>query len=318
MTSYSKLFLLFTLSVLTLPAQSQDSTDIKLLAEKVKAIDRDTSLKLVNVARKKGYQLIARLDTSGYIVYTDEFVQKGDRVSSTRCYFDYIYPYCIKKSAHTNAVNKSSIPEETTWYLEYNEIIAKQGFRSHSRDKNEQDDLLTLAATQYRKTKKAQLKDPFECFTFDRVMAYPLIDDRYHDGESGNKQVMSAIITERGKTVTREQLNTIKKLVRDTASFQNAAASCFNPRMAFVFYLENNVVGTMPVCLECNRVETTGLLHIPAISFNPSVHPKTGCTSCEGLSPAARKKLNEICRALELNGCLDHYDSPFDEPLPGK
>lgn len=68
---------------------------------------------------------------------------------------------------------------------------------------------------------------------------------------------LSKMLTGVQKELNAEQTMQLLEFVQDEKAFGGAAASCFEPRHAFVFYNDERPVAHLTICMECGWLKST-------------------------------------------------------------
>lgn len=162
---------------------------------------------------------------------------------------------------------------------------------------------------------------PFDTMKYDRVVAYD-----YEGGETGRQIVKNGelikrdTLSKRGigtiyhqKELSQAQITRFNNTIGDTASYGLGAASCFTPRLGFVYYRKGKIVGHISICFECNYLVST-----PAIPAVYSVANRRnginigdwrkGNTEKDykpfwGFSLSGMEKLSGLCKELKFYRC---------------
>ncbi|MBL4657188.1 MAG: hypothetical protein JKX73_04250 [Flavobacteriales bacterium] len=172
--------------------------------------------------------------------------------------------------------------------------------------------LLTVSTIAQKKVLLEDLANPFECcLEYDTVMAYAF------NGQAGNREQaivdtlggFAKTIEKPGQQLSKKEIIQLDKILGDTASYGGTTAACFVPRLGIIYYYKGKVVGHINICLECNYLESN-----PEMPLTSYYKTDVGSTTipAKGFSKTARKKLDTLCKQLNLGYCLDNYDSIFD------
>jgi hypothetical protein len=148
-------------------------------------------------------------------------------------------------------------------------------------------------------TVNAQSNIPLSKLKFDKVMMYDF---------EGGKESDLYIIDNSGrlaKTIKKQvqlekaEANRLTSKMGTKQAFGGTTASCFDPHLGFVYYLNGKVVGHVTVCLDCNRLRSS--FEIPAQKQGKVGTGKDSYYTADGLSPAFREYLNELLKANEFS-----------------
>lgn len=83
----------------------------------------------------------------------------------------------------------------------------------------------------------------FPSTSFDKVVAFKV--DEYTYTRAGEGVVLTGIQKEK-----------LVKIIQSNITYDKKALKCFNPRLSFVFYLDNHQVANALICLECKNMKT--------------------------------------------------------------
>lgn len=107
---------------------------------------------------------------------------------------------------------------------------------------------------------------PIRKLSFDKIVAfnYNLPDDTSYsnwvdqvvvDGQLHNKLIQP------GKALSSEQQIFLINILNDRSSYGIYAMACYEPRLTFVFYNKEKIVGHVDICFECNQLRSS--MYIP-------------------------------------------------------
>ena len=114
--------------------------------------------------------------------------------------------------------------------------------------------MIFFSACQNSNKEKITLND-FPQKKFKKVITYEMSGEDGHIIEN-EKLSKDLIITE--KRLSEKEANTLLDILLDDATYGDVAAKCFEPRLGYVFYSENNEVAAhATVCLACNQIRTS-------------------------------------------------------------
>jgi hypothetical protein len=161
---------------------------------------------------------------------------------------------------------------------------------------------------------QAGVLNPFDTLKYDKVIAYD------YDGMSGREIVKDGELIKpaqyRGrifgqKELNREQVQRFHRILRDTASFGNSTAACFDPHLGIVYYYKGKIKGYISICIDCNYLRASA--SIPAslakkIYYGPE---SDNFLYANGFSRPTRKKLNDFCKELKFTTCKEQLQSPM-------
>jgi hypothetical protein len=152
----------------------------------------------------------------------------------------------------------------------------------------------------------AQL-NPFEALQYDSAVAYEFQG-------MGDRRIVHCLKNEPSKIskqtqLTTYQLNVLEKLLTITSSYGNTTAACFDPHFAVVYFLGDQIVGSIDICLGCNYLESTP--EIPATTFKMIKLSDDYSYPAKGFTPEARLAIYELCKSLGFT----RYLSPPGESI---
>ncbi|MEO6130960.1 MAG: hypothetical protein ABIQ02_03865 [Saprospiraceae bacterium] len=108
----------------------------------------------------------------------------------------------------------------------------------------------------------AQTKNPFDTLKFDKAMMFDFKGgegiDLYIVDENG--QLANSISNQ--IQLNQNQVKDLNNKLGNKNSYGGTTAACFDPHLGFVYYLKNEIVGHITICLVCNRLHSS--LEIPA------------------------------------------------------
>jgi hypothetical protein len=173
---------------------------------------------------------------------------------------------------------------------------------------------LLLSVPQLVFAQTGKIMNPFDTLKYDKVIAYD------YDGMSGREIVKDGELIKpdkyRGrifgqKELNREQTQRLHRILRDTASFGNRTAACFDPHLGIVYYYKGKITGYISICIDCNFLRAS--MPIPAstmkrIYYGPEAE---NYLIAYGFSRPARKKLNDFCKELKFTTCKEQLQSPM-------
>ena len=149
--------------------------------------------------------------------------------------------------------------------------------------------LLTIFTTTY-----SQNNNPFSKLKFDKVVMYDfeggkesdlyIVDDQGRLAKSISKQVQ----------LDNAETNRLNSKLGSKQSYGGGTASCFDPHLGFVYYLNEKVVVHVTICLDCNRLRSS--IDIPAQKQGKVGKGKDAYYISDGLSDSFRQYLNELLK----------------------
>lgn len=167
--------------------------------------------------------------------------------------------------------------------------------------------LITSGLTM-RQNQPKKITNPYVTLKYDKVIAYD------YDGRGGQKIVkkdaLNNIRMKKSVQLTKSQITKLHKLIGDPKTYGGGTAACFDPRMGIVYYLNEQIVGHISVCLECNYLESSH--KIPATETKKQKLDETDFYYLRGFSKKARLQFKSFCRELKFSSC-DTYSELFDQ-----
>jgi hypothetical protein len=167
--------------------------------------------------------------------------------------------------------------------------------------------LILMACTTF-----GQKSNPFLTLKYDRVMVYELISS------NENAQWETRIIDEKGNflwniidsgTLDEQTVRELNSKIGLKKSYGNGNASCFDPHFGLVYYLKDEPVAQVSVCLNCNRLYST--IEIPGMMQGKKGKGKNVYYTKNGMSKSFRKYINGIIQRYEFSVGLKE-DAYFD------
>jgi len=107
------------------------------------------------------------------------------------------------------------------------------------------------------------------------------------------------------------QINSITKILTSDSTYGGNKAFCFEPHLGIVFYLDTAVISYVSICLDCNYLISSTF--IPATELNKVQVSEHYKHPLDGFSKTGRQKINEFCKSLNFNHCVDSLNTVFDE-----
>ena len=141
----------------------------------------------------------------------------------------------------------------------------------------------------------SQTNNPFAKLKFDKVVMYDfeggkgtdlyIINDKGELAKSICKQVQ----------LTKAEANRLNLKLGSKQSYGGATASCFDPHLGFVYFLNGKVVGHITICLDCNRLRSS--IDIHAQKQGQVGKGEDAYYTADGLSTSFRQYLNGLLKA---------------------
>jgi hypothetical protein len=151
--------------------------------------------------------------------------------------------------------------------------------------------------------------NPFEKLKYDKVIAYE------YQGQGG-LLIERCLDKEKGKikktlNLTDKQTGKLEKILTSEEAYGNTTMSCFDPHFAVVYYLNEKIVGTIDICLDCNYLISSE--KIPATELKMIKISDDYSYPAKGFSKNARKEIYEYIKALGFTKYLRPLTSYLDE-----
>jgi len=149
----------------------------------------------------------------------------------------------------------------------------------------------------------------FDTLNYDQVKAYEF-------NGSGARKITHCLEREtarinRDTVLTKELIKEFEKTITASGSYGQTTAACFDPHLAIVYYLDDQIVAVIDVCLECNYLIST--LDIPARSEFKIDSGTEYERPLSGFSKETRQKIDEFLSKIEFSKYRKPLDSVFDE-----
>jgi len=159
-------------------------------------------------------------------------------------------------------------------------------------------------------TALGQESNPFLQLTFDRVVMY----DYQPEGEkagliiNSNGNLVGTVLKKAQlDTITIKQLN---RKLGERKSFGGITASCFDPHLGIVYYLNDKVIAHVSICFACNRLRSSK--DIPAQKQGKVGEGKDAYYIADGLSKSFRTFLNGLVKKHKFSHQIEP-GSEFDK-----
>uniref|UniRef100_UPI0040499DDA hypothetical protein n=1 Tax=Flavobacterium sp. TaxID=239 RepID=UPI0040499DDA len=151
--------------------------------------------------------------------------------------------------------------------------------------------------------------NPFQHLKFDKVVAFE------YDGEGGllieNCLGQKDEKIKQKRTLTAIQIQKITTILTSNTSYGNTTMSCFDPHFALVYYLKNEIVGTISICLDCNYLISSE--KIPATELKMISISEDYAYPANGFSKTARKEIHDFCNEIGFTAFLKPLTSYLDQ-----
>jgi hypothetical protein len=150
--------------------------------------------------------------------------------------------------------------------------------------------------------------NPFERLKYDKVVAYEFQGEggldietclsEYPDRKNGEVELPDSIV---------QQIESI--LCSDSAYGQSTSA-CFDPHLGIVYYLNEEVVAAVSICLECNYLESS--VFIPSTEQTMIEVSDNFSYPARGFSKETRKGIYDFCLSIGFEKYLKPLESIYD------
>lgn len=153
--------------------------------------------------------------------------------------------------------------------------------------------------------------NPYAELQFNKVVAYEFsgITDTAEYQIITNGKLAPTV--EHQQILSKTQINSITKTLTADRTYGGNKAFCFEPHFGIVFYLDTAVISYVSICLDCNYLISS--TYIPATELN-TVHVSEHYERpLDGFSKTGRQQINEFCKSLNFNHCVDTLNTVFDE-----
>lgn len=157
--------------------------------------------------------------------------------------------------------------------------------------------------------------NPLDTLQFDEIIAYTINYDTVNKRRTYdqmdyrvNEYNLSPLYTSAQRKVKPEMFDDIIKTFSDTATYGSNYADCFEPRFVLQFKFEQKECFRIVICEGCGFLVST--LPIPAAyqKYYDNEYEDEGKTVIyrrylKGFSEIGAKKINELCKALNMAYC---------------
>lgn len=145
----------------------------------------------------------------------------------------------------------------------------------------------------------ARPESPFDSIVFDRVVAYDYNDNRrpfrsIWDAEA--RRFVGTVLQQ--KALDADQTQQLINLLTSPASYGHGTAACFDPRLAFIFYKEEEKVMVVDICLDCNYLQSS--IKIPAQWEKMKDLGEGFSYPLKGFSKTAQQAIVALCKSLDF------------------
>ena len=152
-------------------------------------------------------------------------------------------------------------------------------------------------------------QNPFLALQYDSIVAYEF------QGE-GARMIKYCLEKEssriyNSKRVSKKSISALEAVITSNDSYGQMTASCFDPHFAIVYYLQDSIIASVDICLDCNYLSSS--LKIPATNNTIIKVDDDYSYTANGFSKSARHEIREYCRMLGFTRFLKPATSMFDE-----
>lgn len=136
--------------------------------------------------------------------------------------------------------------------------------------------------------------NPFDTIQYDRVMAYEF------QGE-GSRRIEYCLKDEKSRIsksvkLSEAEVTKLEEIFTSNSSYGTTTAACFDPHFAVVYYLNDSIVSSVDVCLECNYLEAT--VDLPATRLKMIKVTDDYSYPAKGFSVEAWKGIFDFCKRI--------------------
>lgn len=151
-------------------------------------------------------------------------------------------------------------------------------------------------------------KAPFDTLDFNKVIAYEFQGnpERYSSIENESFVFLSPVIYKQERLNERQVISLIN-LLTSKQTYGGQYSACFEPHQAFGFFKDTEIKYVIDMCMDCNRLETSGIF--------PVKIPYKNNVPLLGFSDTGRSKIIELSKQLGLRyaNADPHYKSFSEE-----
>ncbi|WP_299277949.1 hypothetical protein [uncultured Psychroserpens sp.] len=151
--------------------------------------------------------------------------------------------------------------------------------------------------------------NPFAKLKYDKVVAYEfqgegdvlIIECLKNQNEKINKN----------KALSKKETQSIEHILTSEKAYGKGKAFCFDPHFAIVYYLKDEIVCSIDICLDCNSLVSS--IKIPATKLKYIKIGDDYSYPADGFSKISRKHIYEFCKALNFVKYLKPLESIYDD-----
>jgi hypothetical protein len=155
--------------------------------------------------------------------------------------------------------------------------------------------LLLLLPLLWCRPAAGQATNPFAKLKFDKVMMYDFNGGKGEDLSIINPSGRLAASVTKQVQLSPAETSRFTSRIGSRRSYGGSTASCFDPHLGFVYYLNGKSVAHITVCLDCNRLRAVP--DIPARKQGKAGSGKDAYYLSDGLSKSLRQYLNGLIKA---------------------
>lgn len=151
--------------------------------------------------------------------------------------------------------------------------------------------------------------NPFNKLNYDKVIAYE------YQGEGG--LLIEICLKEekdkinKTKTLTNKQTEKLETILTSEKGYGNTTMACFDPHFAVIYYLNEKIVGTISICLDCNYLISSE--KIPATELKMIEISDDYSYPAKGFSKNTRKEIYEYIKGIGFTKYLKPLTSYLDD-----
>ena len=151
--------------------------------------------------------------------------------------------------------------------------------------------------------------NPFDKLDYDKVIAYEFQGNGELLIENCLKNEKEKI--NKTKTLTEKQTEKLETILTSEKAYGNTTMSCFDPHFAVIYYLNEKIVGTINICLECNYLISSE--KIPATELKMIKISDDYSYPAKGFSKNTRKEIYNYIKGIGFTKYLKPLTSYLDE-----
>ncbi len=138
-------------------------------------------------------------------------------------------------------------------------------------------------------------QEKFLDITYDKVVMY-----EYDGGKGGDMSIVDpngnfATTLSAQVTLDSATIKELNKRLTDKKSFGGGEAACYEPRLAFVYFLKEKIVAKVDICLHCNRLYSS--LNLEAKKQGKHISEGETYYMLAGMSNDFKQWMNELIKS---------------------